>query len=167
MSLRALAVPSRRCRRAKQLQSTGRRPAHGHVINQPAHEHSACNQATGGHDERFDHRSQHVACCRAFVGEVGRAEHPTARWQDKSREVRGGRVAQERRQIRHFARGATKHDSLQIGATPWKIDTTCTSRAMASCTRSHLMHRLERRCRTAACPSRLAPCATGSAGLRP
>jgi hypothetical protein len=63
------------------------------------------------------------------------------RWQDKSREARGGRVAQERRQIRYFvARGATKHDSLQIHATPWKIETTCTSRAVASCAQSHLMH---------------------------
>jgi hypothetical protein len=39
---------------------------------------------------------------------------PTARLQDKRREVRPGRLAAERRQIGHCARGATWHDSLPI-----------------------------------------------------
>jgi hypothetical protein len=62
----------------------------------------------------------------------GRGGHPTDRWQDKSRDVRGGRVAQERRHMRHFARGAIAHDSLPTGATPWNITTCHTSRTPAS-----------------------------------
>ena len=57
----------------------------------------------------------------------GGAGYPTARWQDKSREVRGGRMAQERRHIRHLARGATARDSLPIRANPCNITTAHTS----------------------------------------
>jgi hypothetical protein len=59
----------------------------------------------------------------------GSGDDSTDRWQDKSREVRPGRSGEERRQIKHFARGATKRDSLSIRATAWNINTTCTSRA--------------------------------------
>ena len=123
--------PSRPCRRAKRLQSTGRRLEHGQVTNQPAHKHSAWNQVTGGHDERFEHRSKHVACCRAFVGEVGRAEHSTAAWQDKSRRLRLGRAAEECRHIKHLARGATAHDSLLVRTTPCNFTTGRTSHTPA------------------------------------
>ena len=71
----------------------------------------------------------------------GRGGHPTDRWQDKRREVRGGRVGEERRQISHLARGAFSHHSLSIYATPWKIETTRTSHAVASCAQSRLMRR--------------------------
>jgi len=62
----------------------------------------------------------------------GRGGQPTDRWQDKSREVRPGRSAEERRQISYLARGARSQRSLSIHATPWKIETTCTSRASVS-----------------------------------
>jgi hypothetical protein len=58
--------------------------------------------------------------------------HPTERWQDKSREVRRGRMFEESRHTRHFARGATAHDSLPLQTTPWYFSTTRTSRAPAS-----------------------------------
>ena len=61
-----------------------------------------------------------------------RRGHPTERWQDKSRKVRRGRVAEELRQIRHFAQGASQHDTLSVHATPWTIETTGTLRAFAS-----------------------------------
>jgi hypothetical protein len=57
----------------------------------------------------------------------GRAEHSTARWQDKSRRLRLGRAAEELRHIRHLARGATAHDSLPIRANPCNVTTAHTS----------------------------------------
>jgi hypothetical protein len=62
----------------------------------------------------------------------GRGGQPTDRWQDKSREVRRGRVVQERRHIRHLVRGAIAHNSLPTRATPWNVTTCCTSRTPAS-----------------------------------
>ena len=47
----------------------------------------------------------------------GGGGHPTDRWQDKSHEVRRGRLAEERRHIRHLARCATAYDSLPIRPT--------------------------------------------------
>jgi hypothetical protein len=67
-----------------------------------------------------------------LVVRPGAGDPPTDRWQDKSREVRRGRAAEERRQIRHTARGATAHDSLPIRSTPSRTATTRTSRAPAS-----------------------------------
>jgi len=113
------------------LHSTGRRPVHGHVVNRPAHKHSACSHQTGGHEEPLEHRSQHVACCRAFVGGGGEGEHSTAGWQDKSRRLRLGRAGEELRHIRHLARGATAHDSLRIRTTPCNFTTARTSCAPA------------------------------------
>ena len=52
---------------------------------------------------------------------------PTERWQDKSREVRRGRLAEKRRHIRHAARGATTHDSLLIHPTHCTYGNLCTS----------------------------------------
>jgi hypothetical protein len=49
--------------------------------------------------------------------------------QDKSREVRRGRLAEERRHIRHLARGATAHDSLLIHPTHKAYGNSCTSPA--------------------------------------
>jgi hypothetical protein len=46
-----------------------------------------------------------------------RARPATERWQDKRRKVRPGRMDEEHRQFNHFARGAIKHDNLQIHAT--------------------------------------------------
>ena len=57
--------------------------------------------------------------------------HPTARWQDKSRKLRHGRAAEERRNFKHVARGATAVDSLPLRTTPWKFTTTRTSRVTA------------------------------------
>jgi hypothetical protein len=62
----------------------------------------------------------------------GRGDDPTDRWQDKSREVRRARSAQERREISHLPRGACSHRSLSISATLWTIETSCTSRASHS-----------------------------------
>ncbi len=57
--------------------------------------------------------------------------HPTARWQDKSRKVRRGRVPEEFKCINHLARGATEPHSFPIGTTHWKLTTTRTSRPPA------------------------------------
>ena len=62
----------------------------------------------------------------------GSGAHPTDRWQDKSREVRPGRSVGKRRHVKHFARCATKRDSLRIHATLWKFGTTRTSREPTS-----------------------------------
>jgi hypothetical protein len=67
-----------------------------------------------------------------LVVRPGRGGYPTDRLQDKSREVRRGRLGEERRQIRHTARGAIAHDSLPIRTTPSMTATTRTSRAPAS-----------------------------------
>jgi len=59
----------------------------------------------------------------------GAAGYPTARWQDKSRRLRLARAAEERRHIRHLARGASAHDSLPIRTTTCKFTaprTSCT-----------------------------------------
>jgi hypothetical protein len=57
----------------------------------------------------------------------GGAEYPTARWQDKSRSLRLGRAAEERKHIRHLARGATEHDSLPIRTTACNFTIASTS----------------------------------------
>jgi hypothetical protein len=53
---------------------------------------------------------------------------PTARWQDKSREVRGGRSGEERTRIRPLARCAPLRDSLSARTSPCKHTHDCTSR---------------------------------------
>jgi hypothetical protein len=58
-----------------------------------------------------------------------RAEHPTARRQDKRRKLRRGRAGEECRHIRHLARGAPARDSLRIRTSPCNLVTTHTSRA--------------------------------------
>jgi len=62
----------------------------------------------------------------------GRRRHSTERWQDKSRKLRRGRVAEECRRISHLTRGAITHDGLPIGTTVWKYTTARTSRAPVS-----------------------------------
>jgi len=57
---------------------------------------------------------------------------PTARWQDKSRKVRRGRVAEELRCIKDLRRGARGPHSLLICTTHCDFATTRTSRAPAS-----------------------------------
>ena len=61
----------------------------------------------------------------------GGGGHPTARWQDKSRKLRHGRAAEERRHLNHFARGATKHDRLRLRITRRKFTSTRTSHVPA------------------------------------
>jgi hypothetical protein len=70
--------------------------------------------------------SDAVAC---LAVRPGSGSHQTARWQDKSREARCGRAAEECRHISHLARGATARDSLPIRATRWHFATIRTSRA--------------------------------------
>jgi hypothetical protein len=60
-----------------------------------------------------------------------RGEPSTAVGQDKSRSLRRGRVADERRHIKHFERGAIAHDSLRVGKTSCRIITSRTSRGFA------------------------------------
>ena len=62
----------------------------------------------------------------------GAGDHPTDLRQDKSREVRRGRLVGERKQIRRFARGAITHHSLPIRTTPSMTAITRTSCAPAS-----------------------------------
>ena len=59
------------------------------------------------------------------------AGYPTARWQDKSRRLRLGRVVEECRNIKRLARGATAHDSLPIRTTPCNFTTARTSHRSA------------------------------------
>ena len=60
--------------------------------------------------------------------ELGRGGHSTHGGQDKSRELRPGRMGEERWHIKYFARGATTHDSLRLATRPWPIETNGTSR---------------------------------------
>ena len=68
---------------------------------------------------------------RLVVGPEGES-YPTARWQDKSRKVRRGRVAEELRCIKHLRRGARGPHSLLICTTHCDFATTLTSRAPTS-----------------------------------
>lgn len=63
---------------------------------------------------------------------TGGGGQATVRWQDKSRKLRPGREGEERRHIKHFARGATAHDSLPLHTTPWNFAMTRTSRGPTS-----------------------------------
>src|SRR5262249_8879947 len=62
---------------------------------------------------------------------AGAHDHTTERWQDKSRNVRGGRAAEENKQIRQLARGAFLHHSLRVWPTCWKAKTSRASPAEA------------------------------------
>jgi hypothetical protein len=57
----------------------------------------------------------------------GGGGQPTARWQDKSRNVRPGRLAVERRCINDLAQCAQSQDNVQIG------ETTANSTSDAKC----------------------------------
>jgi chitodextrinase len=60
---------------------------------------------------------------------------PTARWQDKSREARGGRSAGKRAIIKDLAQCAPAHDSLPIRVSHCKYKQQRTSRAERDDTR--------------------------------
>jgi hypothetical protein len=77
---------------------------------------------------RFCAPSSSIEFSRTFDRGLGAGSHAIDRWQDKSREVRRGRKVEERKRIRHFARGATAHDSLPICSSLCKFSVTCTSR---------------------------------------
>jgi hypothetical protein len=61
-------------------------------------------------------------------GRVQRRQ-PTARWQDKSREVRGGRLAGKRAMINDLAQCVPAHDSLPIRTSHCKYRQERTSRS--------------------------------------
>jgi hypothetical protein len=58
----------------------------------------------------------------------GSGGHPTDRWQDKSREVRGGRSAGKRAMIKDLARCAPAHESLPLRTSHCKYRQQRTSR---------------------------------------
>jgi hypothetical protein len=58
----------------------------------------------------------------------GSGGHPTDRWQDKSREVRGGRSAGKRAMIKDLARCTPAHESLPDRASHCKYKQERTSR---------------------------------------
>ena len=58
----------------------------------------------------------------------GSGGHPTDRWQDKSREVRGGRSAGKRAMIKDLAQCAPAHESLPIRTSHCKHRQQRTSR---------------------------------------
>jgi hypothetical protein len=60
---------------------------------------------------------------------------PTARWQDKSREVRGGRSDGKRAMIKDLARCTPAHESLRIRASHCKYRQERTSRSERDDTR--------------------------------
>jgi hypothetical protein len=59
----------------------------------------------------------------------GSGGHPTDRWQDKSREVRGGRSDGKRAMIKDLARCAPGHESLPIRTRHCKCRQERTSRS--------------------------------------
>jgi hypothetical protein len=65
----------------------------------------------------------------------GRGGHPTDRWQDKSREVRGGRSAGKRAMIKDLARCTPAHESLPDRASHCKYKQERTSRSERDDTR--------------------------------
>jgi hypothetical protein len=64
---------------------------------------------------RVDRRNSHdVVAATMGQGWGGRPTGLTARWQDKSREARGGRLAGMRGMIKELAQCAPAHQSLPI-----------------------------------------------------
>ena len=58
----------------------------------------------------------------------GSGAHPTDRWQDKSREVRGGRSAGKRTMIKDLAQCAPAHEGLPLRTSHCKYRQERTSR---------------------------------------
>jgi hypothetical protein len=91
--------------------------------------------------------------------------HPTDRWQYKSREVRGGRVAEEDRKVSNLARGAVRTAAFQFAQRTEKTKLSAprarmrhasdeNERLMSDCQYGTMSHdRLESRCRTTAGPA--------------
>ena len=65
----------------------------------------------------------------------GGGERPAARWQDKSREARGGRSAGKRAMIKDLAQCALVHESLPIPSSHCKNRHERTSRSERDDTR--------------------------------
>jgi len=65
----------------------------------------------------------------------GSGGHPTDRWQDKSREVRGRRSAGKRAMIKDLAQCAPAHESLPIRTSHCKYRQQRTSRSECDDTR--------------------------------
>ena len=76
--------------------------------------------------------SQNIA--PAAKGQGG-GERPAARWQDKSREARGGRSAGKRAMIKDLAQCAPGHESLPDRASHCKLRQQRTSRSERDDTR--------------------------------
>jgi hypothetical protein len=135
-SWRSWTVHSEMCQRALGLQrNRARLIARVRMQEQSNNKPTGCfygDRQSGRRNERFDCHSQDVERFRAFDGAMGSASHSTADGKIKGREVRRGWMAKEGRHIRHFARGAIRHDSLPSCATPWNIETRRTSRASSS-----------------------------------
>jgi hypothetical protein len=84
-------------------------------------------------DMRIHRRtSQDIASVAKRRSDEGR---PTERWQDKSREARGGRSAGKRAIIKDLAQCAPAHDSLPIRVSHCKYKQQRTSRAERDDTR--------------------------------
>jgi hypothetical protein len=80
---------------------------------------------------RVHRRNSHDIAVMA-IRQSGRGrptDRPTERWQDKSREVRGGRSGEKGASSRHFARCAPLRDSLSARASFCKHTHGYTSRA--------------------------------------
>jgi hypothetical protein len=65
----------------------------------------------------------------------GSGGQPTGRWQDKSREVRGGRSVGKRAMIKDLAQCAPAHESLPIRTSHCKYGQERTSRSERDDTR--------------------------------
>ena len=65
----------------------------------------------------------------------GGGERPAARWQDKSREVRGGRSAGKSAMIKDLAQCAPAHESLPLRTSHCKYSQERTSRSECDDTR--------------------------------
>jgi hypothetical protein len=127
------SVHSMACQRALVLQGNDTRPAAEAPFVQQGSHHatvSFCSDRStaprNGDVGRHSHQGEES---RAGDAVTGRRYHSTVDGKIKGREVRPGRVREDHSHIRHFARGATSHDSLRNRTTHWNIGTTRTSRA--------------------------------------
>jgi hypothetical protein len=111
-------------------------------IRRPSsHQSTACSCRDRSIEGRNDSRappSQEFAGRRKNRDSAGwgrPTDHPTDRWQDKSREVRGGRSAGKRAMIKDLARCTPAHESLPDRASHCKYKQERTSRSERDDTR--------------------------------
>jgi hypothetical protein len=132
---RRCAVRSTTCQRALILQRDCAGPTAEALFVRQARHHatpSLCtHRPTASRNGEVGHHSHHGEEFRAQDVVTGQRYHPTVDGKIKGREVRRGRMAKERRHIKHFAQRAPRHDNVRVSTSSWNINTSCTLRASA------------------------------------